>query len=405
MSCRRRYGAPAAPSSARGPNPPPPAGGAAAPPARRCRARARAAYRCREHECAPADPLDPAVLRRRAGRSSSRRPRCTTEPAPVAARPRPAVLVALVGYVALLALRDRLAHARTSTRAELAAAGAASAPARSCSRSSSPTAPASSRSTSRSASPACGWSRAARSSASPSGIVADQRAARSWSARDGTVAERRRRRQRGPLLLHGLHRRASSASARRAPSSCVAELEATPRGAGAGRSRCSERARLAREMHDVLAHSLSALAVQLEGARLLARSRGADPSVVEAVERSHHLARGGLDEARRAIEALRGGDMPGPDRLRRARRRRSASRPASTAALELDGEPRELPLRGAPRGLPHRAGGAHERAPPRRPPSEVELRLRYERRRHAAGGRGPRRGRARLAPSRAWATA
>ena len=68
-------------------------------------------------------------------------------------------------------------------------------------------------------------------------------------------------------------------------------------------------------MHDVLAHSLSALAVQLEGARLLARERGADAEVVHTIERSNRLARAGLDEARRAIEALRGGDMPGPDRL------------------------------------------------------------------------------------------
>ena len=68
-------------------------------------------------------------------------------------------------------------------------------------------------------------------------------------------------------------------------------------------------------MHDVLAHSLSALALQLEGARLLARDRGADPAVVSAVERAHHLAREGLDEARRAIGALRGDELPGPERL------------------------------------------------------------------------------------------
>ena len=56
----------------------------------------------------------------------------------------------------------------------------------------------------------------------------------------------------------------------------VVELEAT-REAHAQAAALRERARLAREMHDVLAHSLSALAVQLEGARLLARTRGADP--------------------------------------------------------------------------------------------------------------------------------
>ena len=121
----------------------------------------------------------------------------------------------------------------------------------------------------------------------------------------------------------------------------VAELEES-REALASTVALRERQHLAREMHDVLAHSLSALAVQLEGTRLLARSTGADPSVVEAVERSHHLARGGLEEARRAIEALRGGDMPGPDRLG-ALTEEFREQTGVDTALALDGEPRELP--------------------------------------------------------------
>lgn len=120
----------------------------------------------------------------------------------------------------------------------------------------------------------------------------------------------------------------------------VAELEES-REALASTVALRERQHLAREMHDVLAHSLSALAVQLEGTRLLARSTGADASVVEAVERSHHLARGGLDEARRAIEALRGGEMPGPDRLGTLTEEFREQTGVETA-LALDGEPREL---------------------------------------------------------------
>jgi signal transduction histidine kinase len=121
----------------------------------------------------------------------------------------------------------------------------------------------------------------------------------------------------------------------------VAQLEES-RAAQATTVALRERQHLAREMHDVLAHSLSALAVQLEGARLLARSTGADPAVVDAVERSHHLARGGLEEARRAIEALRGGDMPGPDRLG-ALTEEFREQTGVETALALDGEPRELP--------------------------------------------------------------
>lgn len=87
------------------------------------------------------------------------------------------------------------------------------------------------------------------------------------------------------------------------------------RAAHAESAAVAERGRVARELHDVLAHSLSALALQLEGTRLLARDRGADPEVIEAVERAHHLAAEGLEEARAAIGALRGDELPGPERL------------------------------------------------------------------------------------------
>jgi signal transduction histidine kinase len=77
----------------------------------------------------------------------------------------------------------------------------------------------------------------------------------------------------------------------------------------------SERQRLAREMHDVLAHSLSGLVVQLEGARLLALSDPADGRLAATIDRAHQLAKSGLDEARRAIGMLRDDELPGPDKL------------------------------------------------------------------------------------------
>ncbi len=97
----------------------------------------------------------------------------------------------------------------------------------------------------------------------------------------------------------------------------------------------AERSRVARDMHDVLAHSLSALALQLEGTRLLARDRGADPDVVEGLERAHHLAATGLAEARQAIAALRGDALPGPERLR------ELADAFPNAALTVTGTPRE----------------------------------------------------------------
>ncbi len=64
-----------------------------------------------------------------------------------------------------------------------------------------------------------------------------------------------------------------------------------------------ERNRLARELHDTLAHSLSATAVQLEAVKALWDS---DPDKArEMLEESLAAARGGLGEARRAIHALR----------------------------------------------------------------------------------------------------
>jgi signal transduction histidine kinase len=77
----------------------------------------------------------------------------------------------------------------------------------------------------------------------------------------------------------------------------------------------AERQRLAREMHDVLAHSLSGLVVQLEGARLLALSDPGDARLATTIDRAHQLAKSGLDEARRAIGMLRDDELPGPDKL------------------------------------------------------------------------------------------
>jgi signal transduction histidine kinase len=81
--------------------------------------------------------------------------------------------------------------------------------------------------------------------------------------------------------------------------------------------RAQERARLAREIHDVLAHSLTALTIQLDLAEALLKRDPTDAQALATVERARSLARQGLDEARRAVGALRGDDAPGPDQLPR----------------------------------------------------------------------------------------
>jgi len=70
-------------------------------------------------------------------------------------------------------------------------------------------------------------------------------------------------------------------------------------------ARLQESTRIAREIHDVLAHALAGLAIQLEATSALV-DRGADPATIKArLDRAQALAREGLRETRRAVGALR----------------------------------------------------------------------------------------------------
>jgi signal transduction histidine kinase len=81
-------------------------------------------------------------------------------------------------------------------------------------------------------------------------------------------------------------------------------------------ARLEESTRIAREIHDVLAHALAGLAIQLEATQSLLE-RGAERDVIlERVQRAHALAREGLVETRRAVGALRGEAVPVPDAIR-----------------------------------------------------------------------------------------
>jgi signal transduction histidine kinase len=81
----------------------------------------------------------------------------------------------------------------------------------------------------------------------------------------------------------------------------------------------AERARMAREIHDVLAHSLAAVSVNLQAAEgLLDTLPEGNPELARAIEcvsRAGVLTREGLAEARRAIQALRDDAAPLADQL------------------------------------------------------------------------------------------
>jgi signal transduction histidine kinase len=72
----------------------------------------------------------------------------------------------------------------------------------------------------------------------------------------------------------------------------------------------TERGRIASELHDVLAHSLSGAAIQLQGARKLADHEQAQPPLSDAIDRASELVKAGLVDARQAVGALRGDELP-----------------------------------------------------------------------------------------------
>ncbi|WP_326653071.1 MULTISPECIES: histidine kinase [unclassified Streptomyces] len=114
---------------------------------------------------------------------------------------------------------------------------------------------------------------------------------------------------------------------------CSLRLDAQARGAGfrllaqeraareaeATSAALAERARIAREIHDVLAHSLSAQLVHLEAARLQIEREPEGPfraQILERVVAARSMAREGLEETRQALSALRGEMVPVEDYLR-----------------------------------------------------------------------------------------
>jgi len=167
----------------------------------------------------------------------------------------------------------------------------------------------------------------------------------------------------------------STAEAHEETKRVLAQLEAS-RNAEAEAVMLRERSRLAREMHDVLAHSLSGLMLQLEGARMLSIQPDANGQLPPALDRAHHLARSGLEEARRAIAALRDEDLPGPDLLEQLAADFEQDSNVS-ASLNITGTPRRLDSETS-LTLYRVAQEALTNVRKHAQPERVELRLSYE---------------------------
>jgi signal transduction histidine kinase len=103
----------------------------------------------------------------------------------------------------------------------------------------------------------------------------------------------------------------------------------------------AERSRLARELHDILAHCLSGVSVQLEGAQLRAAETAADAKLADQIACARELARDGMLNARRAVRALRGDELPGLGQLPQLVSS-TASVLGVPVTVRVDGVPRPL---------------------------------------------------------------
>src|SRR6202030_3124506 len=74
-----------------------------------------------------------------------------------------------------------------------------------------------------------------------------------------------------------------------------------------------ERTRIAREIHDVLAHSLGALGIQLQAVGALLAEQDDTGRAQGLLDQAQRMARDGLVETRRAVHALRADTPTGLD--------------------------------------------------------------------------------------------
>ena len=144
----------------------------------------------------------------------------------------------------------------------------------------------------------------------------------------------------------------------------------------------AERTRISRDLHDVLAHSLAAVSVNLQAAEGLLTSGtlpADNPELVKAIEcldRAGTLTRDGLAAAKRAVLALRDDAAPLPEQLASlAEQYRTDGE--SAVNVEISGEARPIPAEATVAAY-RTAQEALTNARKHAPGEPVTLRLGYE---------------------------
>jgi signal transduction histidine kinase len=103
-----------------------------------------------------------------------------------------------------------------------------------------------------------------------------------------------------------------------------------------------ERTRIAREIHDVLAHSLGALGIQLQAVHAVLGEQGDTGRALSLLSQAQRMAKDGLAETRRAVHALRA-DTAGLDEQLTALIDTHRSRHHAAVSFRIGGQPRPLP--------------------------------------------------------------
>jgi signal transduction histidine kinase len=102
-----------------------------------------------------------------------------------------------------------------------------------------------------------------------------------------------------------------------------------------------ERNRIAREIHDVLAHSLGALGIQIQAVRAVLTDDGDVDRAIGLLTQAQRMATDGLVETRRAVQALRG-DATRLDEQITALAHTHRERHGTAVDFSIDGEPVDL---------------------------------------------------------------